>query len=216
MRLYLIAFAALLASHFTAHADTLLYSYTTTASGEYYNGALYTSFTNSIVNITITEQSSFVPVTINGSSIIIPPLTIDVSGVGSLTEEGTNVDYLSLNELTNGNGVVVPDVLLNARFNDFRLEFTAPALAGLSLAMPFGPITGTTVNSTDNTFTGSAGNFIYLASEGPQSSFQVTDLSTPASVTPEPSSFVLLASGLSGLAFATKRRVRTRVASCTS
>ena len=127
--------------------------------------------------------------------------------------DSSDLTSFSLNGITNFSGVV-PDADFNAKFNNFDFRLDSPTLAGLSLASALGPVTGTSTNGTSvieyfNTQTGR----LSLTGEGAQSTFQVTDLSAPTSVTPEPSSLLLLATGLSGLAMAGSRRVKQAVSS---
>lgn len=217
MRLCLIASAALLSTTLAARADTLLLTFITSGSGAFIPTTATSGapFTNATLAFTTTVDSSQVRTAfVNGSSgptytyVRNVPLSINVSGVGSFLDSDDLTSF-SLNGISNFSGVV-PDLDLNAMFGNFDLELTSPVLAGLSLASALGPVTGTSASGTSVSeyFNTQAGR-LTLTSEGAQSTFQVTDLSTPAAVTPEPSSLVLLASGLSGLALSLKRRVRT-------
>ncbi len=188
----LVATALLLAaSTLTVHAEPITYTESGLLSGTL--GRNY--FLDALVTITATGNTNSVVNDGGGTYSIVLPAELTVAGIGSTTFKDT-MDF-SVNQTNHLAGV--GDVTQNAELLSTAVR--GSAFGNYNLQSSIGPINGEAIYSSDVFARTGLGLFNIEGDDG--STFQAV-ASSPA--VPEPSSLVLLATGLLGAAGATRRR----------
>lgn len=194
MRRMLFA-AVLVACGLAAHAATITYTGIVTATGSL-NG---TAFTNALLTLQATADSSTITSAAQGTSgsmlYIAPTLTFggNVAGLGAFNlASGMTFDNQRQGNagFTSSTGADILDIV-NSFFSTYDLK------SAVSL-------TGSPLFNATSTATLDRGNLI-LSNLGSTATFQAQ--LTPAAVTPEPSSFALLATGLVGIGGLLRKRL---------
>jgi hypothetical protein len=167
-----------------AHADTVTYTESVTASGTLGKE----NFTNALVTITGSADTSTITQFGSSFNVVTPDTQVTVAGIGTFLLTGT-IDFFDNNSVGAAGVTDVTDIVdtVNTVFDTYNLQ-TA-----------IGPITGSFLGNLGTNFSTSGGGLV-LTSAG-DSTFQATD-----STVPEPSSFALLGTGILGLAGASRRK----------
>ena len=177
----------LAASTLAAHADTLTYTESAIVSGSI--GKL--DFTNTLITLTATGDSSAVVETAPGVFVNILPTELTIAGIGGGMFTDT-IQFVS-NNTTDMAGV-------GDNSNNLGILFTESSVFGsYNLQSALAATTGPSTINSGSAFNTDIGLFT-ITSSG-DATFQVTDTTVP-----EPSTFVLLGSGLLGLASITRRK----------
>jgi hypothetical protein len=180
--------AILGAAAFAAHADTVTYSESVTASGMLGKQ----NFTNALVTITGSADTSTVTESGQIFEVITSGSQVTVAGIGTFLLTGT-INFFD-NQSVGVAGVTdVTDIIdtRNSVFDTYDLKSA------------FGPITGGFEGNYGTSFSTSGGGLV-LTSAG-DSTFQAID-----SAVPEPSSFALFGTGILCLVGAARRKVLLR------
>lgn len=151
-----------------------------------------TAFTNALVTLTLTGNTSSVTSPSPGIFTLVAPLTVSVAGLGStsFTDTAQAVDNQS-------NGLAgFGDNTLNV----FILGTGNSVFASYNLSTPIGPDTGSPALNPGASFNTASGAFV-ITSAG-NSTFTASGLSS----VPEPSEFAPLVLGLFGLVTLARKR----------
>jgi hypothetical protein len=193
MSFLLLSVLSLCVVPLAAHADIITYTVSGTASGSL-DG---TAFSNALVTITGSADNSdiFSPLSMIYDNIALTAPTLTVAGVGTDTFTDTLV-YVS----NQNRGIVgVSDMTRNLAL----FLVNSSALTSYDLSTAVGPVSGTPVTNLGKSFATSLGTFEIDSANNP--TFTATDNTTPA--VPEPSSLLLLTTGMMGFAGAVKRKL---------
>ena len=196
MRFKLFA-AVFLVSGLAAHAATITYTETVTATGSLNNVA----FTNALLTLQATVDSNTITsrLALPGLStkllFIAPTLTFGgtVSGLGAFTLPAGQVFDNQYGE-TAGLGTTVQDIV----------DVTNPFFSTYDLKSATALLTGGTFSNLGTYATVGSGN-LTLSSVAATSTFQAQVMAT--TVTPEPSGFALLTTGLVGIGGLLRKRL---------
>jgi hypothetical protein len=171
-----------------AQADTITYVETATASGKF-DGV---KFNDATVTLTGVGDSSLVS---SGSGIysLVLPVSVTVSGIGTGDFKQT-IDVVS----NTGSSVAgFGDVTSNLAI----LFDESAGLATFNLAEAFGPVSGTALFNAGQSFGTTDGALVL--NDVSDVSFQAIESNVPS---PEPSTFVMLGTGMAWMAGTVRRR----------
>ncbi|RZU42480.1 PEP-CTERM sorting domain-containing protein [Edaphobacter modestus] len=189
--LRLLAVASIFAAPIALSAESITYTDTFTASGSI--GA--ETFTDALVTISGTGNSSGIINEGGGIFALSLPVTFSIAGVAS----GTFTDDIQV--FANQSSGIAG---FGDNTNDFALIYTAnPALSSYSLSTGIGPVTGPSLfNSVDATL----GEAVYGTNDGNFALSSVSDSTFQASPVPEPSSLALFGTGALGILGVVRRK----------
>jgi PEP-CTERM motif len=187
---FLLIFSLVFALH--AHADTVTYTETATVTGSLGG----TPFTNATVTLSGTGETANITSIFTNIYDLLLPVSVQVSGIPGTY---TFTDFVQVAANQNVSGAGFGDVSV-----DLAILFTdASAFSSYNLASSIGPISGTPVGNPLYHFPTTGGSLIL--NDVSSVSFQAVDQSP--GVTPEPSSFALLGTGILALAGTARRRL---------
>lgn len=187
----LFAAAALATSSLAAYADTITYTESAIGSGSLGK----TDFTNALVTLTATGDTSSVVDEGGGVFVIILPVELTVEGLGSTMFTDT-LQFVS-------NNVGLAGVGDNS--DDQAVLFTTnSAFDSYNLQTGIGPLSGAPEFNAGDSFNTADGAFV-TTSFGTSTFEAVVNSSVP-----EPSTIAMFGTGLLGLAGAARRKVLRR------